>query len=520
MREQIRNKLKSNTGASLMVALLLFILCAVVGSVILAAASSSAGRASRADTTANEQRYSLESAAQTLIAELAAEDAEAQSENSSLGNADFSLTESWNYHKVKANFAISKDASAIDLSGSTYHVVGNLGAANVYLLDNSSVTTAYSTDGAALLSYGDYVLSVDESWSADSSSKKTPAAYSSLSSTYSQLQDNADKNDSTWTDQWTGGQGDYVGTVHSGSPATIQEIRNQMMEALIRHDWSAIAQDTRSTDQSSASDTGTDSGTGTDPWNGRRPASLSYKELKAKLTDGYTVTTDSDNPLVINPPAGTEETILPVYADLSLDSTGRFVIHLTCDNKADTTDSSADTTSDALDTGSELWVIYEPDQNLGAAVTYTQSLTDPSAANTSTQTTNPVTTVDADKLVYQESYESQIQVTASSEKSARSQAQSQIKNACSDGTIYQIGNITSEDMTDPETGSSSSQMLYTVPYTVYTKEPAVTTTVTTYYRSVTCRFAWNDPQITQDKSTAAGTETVSSSGTGSNSSGS
>ena len=493
----MKNKLKSNTGASLMVALLLFMVCAVVGSVILAAASSSAGRASRADTSANEQRYSLESAAQTLIADLAAEDAEDQADNPSLGNADFSLTQNWNYHLVRATFAIKSSASALNLSGDTYHVVGNLEnpKAAVYLLGDSAVTTAYSSDSSAVLSYGDPVLQVDDAWQKDApfpeSAESQAKTYRELSAEYPQLLDTAAKTSSAWTDQWTGGEGDYVGTTHSGSPATIQEIRDQMVEALIRHDWDAIAQNTRS------------AGAGTDPWNGVRPASLSYGELKAKLSDGYTVTTDPDNPLVMDPPAGSEKTILPVYAALSLDSTGRFVIHLTCGGETDADSSGTGSTGAFPETGSELWVIYAPVQDESACVTYTQSLTDPLAAGNAKET-NPLTTEDSGSLVYQESYESQIQTEADSEDSARSEAQRQIEDSCSDGTIYQMGSISSEAIVDPDTGEESAQKLYTVPYTVYTKEPAVVTTVTTIYRSVTVRFTWDAPEITQDASTANG----------------
>ncbi len=48
-------KLRSQEGASLMVALLFFVMCAAVGSMILAAASSSAGRISGLETGSREQ---------------------------------------------------------------------------------------------------------------------------------------------------------------------------------------------------------------------------------------------------------------------------------------------------------------------------------------------------------------------------------------------------------------------------------------------------------------------------------
>lgn len=60
-KEKIRNKIRSESGASLAAALLFFIVCAVVGSIIIAAAMSSAGRMSGI-TSADNQRYALESA--------------------------------------------------------------------------------------------------------------------------------------------------------------------------------------------------------------------------------------------------------------------------------------------------------------------------------------------------------------------------------------------------------------------------------------------------------------------------
>lgn len=60
-KERIRNKIRSESGASLAAALLFFIVCAVVGSIIIAAAMSSAGRMSGI-TSADNQRYALESA--------------------------------------------------------------------------------------------------------------------------------------------------------------------------------------------------------------------------------------------------------------------------------------------------------------------------------------------------------------------------------------------------------------------------------------------------------------------------
>lgn len=69
LNRTIKTKLKSDRGASLMLALLLFLACAVVGSIVLGAASASSGR--MADIKEYDQRYyAVKSAAQLLVDEL------------------------------------------------------------------------------------------------------------------------------------------------------------------------------------------------------------------------------------------------------------------------------------------------------------------------------------------------------------------------------------------------------------------------------------------------------------------
>lgn len=65
MLRTVRNKLNDRSGASLMVGLLFFVTCAVVGSVILAAASSSMGRMSGLSKT-DQNRYAVQSAAKVV----------------------------------------------------------------------------------------------------------------------------------------------------------------------------------------------------------------------------------------------------------------------------------------------------------------------------------------------------------------------------------------------------------------------------------------------------------------------
>ncbi|MGI5989929.1 MAG: hypothetical protein ACOX78_06675 [Lachnospiraceae bacterium] len=67
----LRKKLKSNDGASLMLAILFLLVCAVAGSVILASATASSGRAaSLQDTGLQQEEYAVDSAAALLQSEL------------------------------------------------------------------------------------------------------------------------------------------------------------------------------------------------------------------------------------------------------------------------------------------------------------------------------------------------------------------------------------------------------------------------------------------------------------------
>ena len=66
---RIRQKLTSQSGASITYALLLFLVCAVVSSVVLAAGTAASGRISQSVST-DQRYYSVTSAARVLINEL------------------------------------------------------------------------------------------------------------------------------------------------------------------------------------------------------------------------------------------------------------------------------------------------------------------------------------------------------------------------------------------------------------------------------------------------------------------
>lgn len=67
MEHRMKNKLRSNQGASMLLALLLFLVCAVVGSVVLASATAAAGRMS--ELAEMDQRYYAVTSAAELLAD-------------------------------------------------------------------------------------------------------------------------------------------------------------------------------------------------------------------------------------------------------------------------------------------------------------------------------------------------------------------------------------------------------------------------------------------------------------------
>lgn len=73
LRRKMYSKIRSNRGASLSFALLLFLVCTVVGSVVLAAGTASAGRMSKLGES-DQSYYSVTSAAQFLAKELSDKD--------------------------------------------------------------------------------------------------------------------------------------------------------------------------------------------------------------------------------------------------------------------------------------------------------------------------------------------------------------------------------------------------------------------------------------------------------------
>lgn len=75
----LRNRIRSNSGATILLALLFFLLCAMAGSIILSAGSAAAGRISGLKET-EQSFYSVTSAAQVLREEIEGQEFRAYTE--------------------------------------------------------------------------------------------------------------------------------------------------------------------------------------------------------------------------------------------------------------------------------------------------------------------------------------------------------------------------------------------------------------------------------------------------------
>ena len=119
MRKSLSKKLKSNEGASLMVALLFFVVCAAIGSIILTAATATSGRMKGVKTD-NQSYYALMSAAKVFEDEWSTGGVTLYRENGKVMTIDSTnhlRTDSW----YDPDFVSSRDmlASSVYRNGET-----------------------------------------------------------------------------------------------------------------------------------------------------------------------------------------------------------------------------------------------------------------------------------------------------------------------------------------------------------------------------------------------------------------
>lgn len=520
IRRQLHNKLHSESGASLMVALLFFILCATVGSVVLAAASSSAGRTSEADTNANIQRYSLESAAQTIVDSL-------RSSGGQSGDHDFQIVQSWDYHEVRTDYATTVNAISLD---GTFQTVGQIvGASGASKPDSAVITDSYSieysSDDTALLSKGDYVLWLDEESGNPVHQYTMPYP--------AQMQDKTNIADDKWKDSWNGSSVDYViknsdGTagydMASGNLDSLNALRNQMAEAIYRHYWYDInntSSDVIESLSESIAEGEANAKDMQDPWRNGALENLSFDGWQSivKAKGSYTVATEASNPLVIEKMS---ESMLPVYADVSMNQNFNFVIHLYCgtqnsENQASGSVYGRGNNLDKCD--AELWVIFMPsdavtgisssdsasDGDAGSGDSGSGESADDGEYAVAVFTQNKYSPEQSDVTALDPLYRTTAEnITITILPDSSETIADKIKNMYNNNALIKWGEggntgkkITEQD----EKGNwvdKGTEYHFSAYEPVFTGEDAPTSTVNRYQRSVTFNMDWNSGFITTE----------------------
>ena len=279
-----------------MMALLFFILCAVVGSVILAAAATSAGRAGNPDTDENKQRYALMSASRLISKEIS-------KPNSGGKDPGVDFKQTWMTRSVQ-----------VDLVGAECHTRGDY----VLALDQKSGDTYGNGNTYAAKHTPDEVDEVEGSedlgfenvWKYGNSCENVFST-AGLSKTSHKLD------------------------VTKASFTSLQQMRDVMTEAVYRHFWTDISQYTDSTD--------------TDPWGGSTPSGSG----DWKAPSEYTI---SAKHLMID---SGDEDIYPVFADVTMDQDLKLTFELYCGSKTKDTDTTK-TITDPAKSMICVWVIFKP----------------------------------------------------------------------------------------------------------------------------------------------------------------
>ncbi|MDD6451382.1 MAG: hypothetical protein PUF56_05550 [Lachnospiraceae bacterium] len=345
IKNRIRNKIKSEQGASLMIALLFFLVCAVVGSVVLTGATVTSRRTSGPDTDANRRRYALISARDLITEQM----------------------------KSGISSQNGSNQSESDQSGSQVNQSGNSGAAS---------------DGESSVSF-------EQSW--DFTLVEQDDGSTSLSSS----------KDNAYVPQ-TFQPKPIKDTSSTNSDPLFTSLRKNMTEKVIAYYWPYFTCGKKATTQAS-SEVPPANSPDLDPWQTEFPitdwdqvlngangsgstgsGTSSSGESDTALANKYTVQTTKDGgPLEIN--LDSDKNFPTVYADVCMDSSFQIKIHLYCkENSGNSSNSSnsgnsGKTASDA--NRPELWILYplsdvsityntspKSENSSGKSVTYTRSM--------------------------------------------------------------------------------------------------------------------------------------------------
>lgn len=390
IRRQLHNKLHSESGASLMVALLFFVMCATVGTVVLVAASGSAGRDVQQITDEDRQRYSLQSAAQMIVWQLSNENNGGKAEANGI-----TCQQKWAYREIRLDWVL-KSANGRD---SDLKING---------IDGKATKKSNLQEGEKHRTQGSYVLDVDQTNTYEES-KDTSKKYSDPDDKDSGIENPTDMN-AVWNEKyWTKGNADVgteadadyqkqmnvtpstSATLSSKSVTSFTQLRDVLAIGIYRNYWNKLCKiNGTGGGKSDSSETSVNILTGptSDPWQSGTPAGITDKNAWETFSSGSSYrlgTTDlfasnaesgggsaaegvNAAPFVINPlgDAKTDSiTMYPVYADVTMDENFNLIFHLYCGSLPDNADGgrgTLDSVNGQPDkAASDLWISIPSD---------------------------------------------------------------------------------------------------------------------------------------------------------------
>ena len=264
-------KLKSEEGATLSVALLLFLVCACVGAVILAAANTTSGRVSGIKDSGSIGRYAVNDAASMIRTEM----------NRMNG---MEAEQSWTVHYTQDDYKTNPDGSM--------------------------------TSGDVTLDSGSrWLMGLDDTaWSGDSPGWSYQVSEEKNGGSGISVEKSVDLRNYLTFNQKNQHEIRQAGTTCAD---TFPLLRDMMAYAVYRHYWDTVT-DPSGGGSSGGDAGGTSSGGGasSDPWDGVAQGSMPWSQAVENAGD-YSIGTDEASPFEIR--LENEDNFPAVYAEFSMD---------------------------------------------------------------------------------------------------------------------------------------------------------------------------------------------------------
>ncbi len=261
-----------------MVALLLFLMCACVGSVVLAAGATASGRVSSAEEGGNKQRYAVSSAADLIMSQLNGTETNQSSRN-------MTLNQNWTCDYTQSDYDYEQDSSSV--AGYQIGTPEITSGTFVLELDQNDVNGKWNT-----------VVLSQVAGSTEASHTYDMNNYLSVDSNHS-LSERTKKADN------------------------IEVLRDMMAYGIYRHYW------TNTTDPNQITD-------GTDPWQDITMGIIEWDSFGFDEGDkAYKIATESSSPLKMTVSAedNSKDVSIPnVYVEISMDQDFVLKFDLYCKN--------------------------------------------------------------------------------------------------------------------------------------------------------------------------------------------